>query len=471
MSRCYPALIPTDDAVEREHLARFFEEAERSTTRAHLVGTELEKFGVVVRDGDRPTELPFPVRHAEHVVPVLKALVERFGWTPVDGAGEADALVELRRDGASITLEPGGQLELSGKPLPNVHATCTEFTTHYNELHAVSEPLGIAWLACGHHPFATRDEIDWMPKGRYHVMRGYLPKRGSRALDMMIRTSTVQANFDFASEEQCGVRYRIALALGPLVGAMFANSPYVEGRPSGAPTIRPKIWCAVDPDRCGIPGFMFDGEPFSYERYVDWALDVPMFFVVRDDVYHPHHSTFREYMQDGFRDLSGAWHRATWADWERHLGTLFPDIRLRPFIEVRTADAVGSRYVCAQPALWKGLLYDADACTAASELVPEDREGRESVWAEAREHGVRSPRIRDLCVRLLELSRESLDRMDVRDDKNRTEARFLDPLQDSVEAGRSPGDDVADVLGPSPGRDAEARRKLVEAFHFAGASP
>jgi glutamate--cysteine ligase len=471
MSRCYPALIPTDDVVEREHLATYFEEAERSTTRAHLVGTELENFGVVVRDGDDPTPLPYPVRHADHVVPVLEGLITKFGWAKVEGVGESGALVELSRDDAKITLEPGGQVELSGKPLANVHDTCDEFTTHYGELHAVSEPLGIAWLACGHHPFATRDEIDWVPKGRYRVMRRYLPTRGSRALDMMIRTSTVQANFDFASEKQCGLRYGLALALGPLVGAMFANSPYVEGRPSGAPTIRPEIWSDVDPDRCGIPGFMFDGEAFSYERYVDWALDVPMFFVVRESRYHAHHVTFREYMQDGFRDRSGCWHRATWADWERHLGTLFPDIRLRPFIEVRTTDAVGSRYVCAQPALWRGLLYDEDACAAATEIVPDDRDERESLWAEAHEHGVRSPKIKELCVQLLKLSRDALDRMDIRDDKDRTEARFLDPLQETVEAGRCPGDDIVDSLGPAPGRDAKARRNLVDAFHFAGAKP
>src|SRR5690606_12380047 len=262
----------------------------------------------------------------ETVLPTLEAMRDRFGWTESKDRGVAGELIALERDGASITLEPGGQFELSGKPLPTVHDTCAEFTTHYRELDEIASEMGVAWIACGFHPFATREEIDLMPKGRYEVMRRYLPTRGALALDMMLRTCTVQANFDYKDEAQCGRRLRLMLGVSSLITALFANSPFVEGEFAGVRSRRSATWEQVDPDRCGLLPFVCEGE-FSWAHHVDFALDVPMFFVKRGHHYHEHHATFRRFLADGFVDPQGTMHRATQGDWEIHLSTLFPEVR------------------------------------------------------------------------------------------------------------------------------------------------
>ncbi|MCA9683727.1 MAG: glutamate--cysteine ligase, partial [Myxococcales bacterium] len=368
------------DATELEsvdELVRWFEKARRPDS--HLIGTEQEKFGVALDEHG----VLAPVRYREHVLPTLEALRDRFGWKEGKDRGVHGELIALERDGASITLEPGGQLELSGAPLPTVHHTCGEFSQHYDELHAVAEPMGVAWLACGFHPFATRDEIDVMPKGRYEVMRAYLPTRGDMALDMMFRTCTVQANFDYKDEAQCGRRLRLMLGVSALITALFANSPYREGKYAGFRSLRSATWERVDPDRCGLLPFVFEGE-FSWAHYVDWALDVPMFFVKRDGRYNPYHVPFRRFLAEGFRDGEGRLHRATQGDWELHLSTLFPEVRIKPFIEIRGADSVGSRTVCALPALCKGLMYDDDARDGAWELVRDlSFEQRMEQWSRA----------------------------------------------------------------------------------------
>ncbi|MEM7151901.1 MAG: glutamate-cysteine ligase family protein [Myxococcota bacterium] len=452
------------EAISREELLDVFIGAERPDPSTHLIGTELEKLGVYMPPDGGP---PQPVNYEEHVLPTLRALHKDFGWEAGKDRGTSGEIVELVRDGASITLEPGGQLELSGAPLTNVHETCAEFSHHYDELHSVSQSLSLAWMAIGHHPFATRDEINWMPKGRYRVMRSYLPTRGGRALDMMLRTCTVQANLDYASEVQCGERFRLANAMAPVLTAIFANSPYLEGRSAGVASLRSQVWLDVDPDRCGVPRFAF--EPFSYARYVDWALDVPMFFVKRDGVYHPHHVPFRKFLEDGFVGPDGTTHQATSHDWFLHLSTVFPEVRLKPHIEFRSADAVGSRHVCALPALVKGILYDDDAAGEAWErLSGFTYEERLGLWRDAIEHGLKSETLRSLARVLLDLSRTALDRVDIRDDKGRTEARFIDRLEPLVDQGHSPGHELLAELGDEPGRDAAGRTALVKAFHFAG---
>nr|WP_255216041.1 glutamate-cysteine ligase family protein [Pseudenhygromyxa sp. WMMC2535] len=394
---------------------------------------------------------------------------DRFGWRESRDRGVGGELIALERDGASITLEPGGQFELSGAPLPTVHHTCAEFTTHYEELTAVAEPMGVSWLACGFHPFATRDEIDLMPKGRYEVMRAYLPTRGDMALDMMLRTCTVQANFDYKDEAQCGRRLRLMLGVSSLITALFANSPYREGEAAGVRSLRSQVWEHVDPDRCGLLPFVFEGA-FSWQRYVDWALDVPMFFVRREGRYNPYHVPFRRFLAEGFRDGQGTVHRATQADWELHLSTLFPEVRLKPFIEIRGADSVGSRTVCALPALCKGLMYDDDARDGAWELVRDlDFAARMDLWRRARTHGLCDPEVLAKCKALLALARAGLDRLDVRDSKDRTEARFLDALDAQVERGATPAGDALATLGENPGRGAEGRKQLARQFRFAGA--
>ncbi len=457
-----------DDLLERDDLISWFSTAAKSG--GHLIGTEQEKFGVAVWDVERdvPMEMPRPATWAEHVSPLLDAFVRDFGWQPGPPDGLHGEVVSLTRDGANITLEPGGQFELSGAPLANVHLTCAEFTTHYNELHAAASKLGLAYLAAGFQPFATREEIDWMPKGRYRVMRSYLPTKGKRALDMMLRTSTVQANFDYAGEAECGERFKMMLAVSPVVTAIFANSPYREGQSTGMMSYRSDVWDEVDPDRCGTPRFLLE-EPFSFERYVDYALDVPMFFVKRGKNYHPYHETFRTFVNQGFRTDDGVLHRATRSDWATHLSTLFPEVRLKPFIEVRCPDSVGSAYVCALPALCKGILYDEAATRAVWELTGTLAHDE---WTEllriARVHGPAHPTVRSLALRVIEIARDGLDRQDVRDSKGRTESRFLDNVQSAVAAGRCPASDVLEKLGPNPGRDAAARRAYVKAFHFAG---
>ena len=459
-----------------DELVLFYERA-RSTK--HLIGTEQEKFGVFLGEDGLPT----PVRYDRHVRPTLEAMRDRFGWSESKDRGVNGELIALERDGASITLEPGGQFELSGAPLPTVHDTCAEFSQHYDELDAIAKDMGVAWIACGFHPFATRGEIDLMPKGRYDVMRAYLPTRGELALDMMLRTSTVQANFDYEDEAQCGRRLRLMLGISSLITALFANSPFKEGapvvaehpgeNPSQLRSLRSATWEHVDPDRCGLLPWIFE-HGFSWARYVDWALDVPMFFVRRHHRYHAHHVPFRQFMREGWTDPDGTHHRAAQGDWELHLSTLFPEVRIKPYIEIRGADSVGSKTVCALPALCKGVIYDDDAREAAWELIADLSFGaRVDLWRRARERGLSDPEVFAKCKRLLELARGGLDRLNVRDSKGRTEARFLDALDRQVERGATPAGDAlrhfAGLGTPAPGRDAAGRRALVEYFTFAGA--
>lgn len=457
-------LSTTDTELDRDAMVGWFARAEHD--HEQLIGTEQEKFGVVVApDGSLQ-----PVEYERHIAPLLAELCRRFGWQPSDH-GISGEVVGLSRGRASITLEPGGQLELSGEPLPNLHATCAEFTSHQRELDEVATELGLAFFAAGFHPFATRDEINWMPKGRYRVMRNYLPTRGHRALDMMLRTCTVQANFDYASERQCGERLRIAMASSALVSGLFANSPFLEGARSPHRSTRSAVWSDVDPDRCGLLEFVFD-DGFSYEKYVDWVLDVPMFFVRRDGEYLPHHVSFREFWQRGFVGPDGRRHRATMADWELHASTVFPEVRLKPYIEVRGADSVALGHVCSLPAFCKGLMEDDDAVAASWELLaPFSYAERLELWEEARRDGLTSKRVRELTRGLYRIARETLDRIAVRGTCGRTEARFLDPLDEFISTGRTPADIALESLGASPGRDDQARRAFVRHFHFAGIRP
>lgn len=455
----------TSEPVTRDDLLDVFITAARPDPSTHMVGTELEKFGARVPEHAGSLE---PISY-EDIQKVLDGLCSEFGWAPGPDRGTGGEIIELRRDGASITLEPGGQFELSGKPLHTIHETCAEFTQHYRELHAVSVPLRLTWFTAGFHPWATREEIRWMPKGRYAVMRQFLPTRGGRGLDMMLRTCTVQANFDYTDEAQCGRRMRVANAIAPVLAALFANSPYVEGRDTGLRTARSTVWTDVDNDRCGTPDFVFAEGAFSFEQYVDWALEIPMFFVKRDGTYHPHHPKFSDYMRDGFVAPDGTHHHATWGDWINHLSTVFPEVRLKPYIEFRSADAVGSRHVCGLPALLTGLLYDDDALGEAWEMLRGvDAPGRAELWFDARHAGLSAPTLQRYAMRLVELSHAGLERRNVRDERDRSEARFVEPLAALAASGRTPGDLVLADVGASPGRGPEAQRRLARSFYFAG---
>jgi glutamate--cysteine ligase len=323
-----------------------------------LVGTEAEKFGLLA-----DSHAPLPYEGERSVTAVLEALENLYGWFP-EHEYEGGALIALRRGEASITLEPGGQLELSGSPFASIHHTQLEWSTHLMELHDIGERLGIVWLGLGFHPFARQADLPWVPKLRYGIMREYLPTRGTMGLDMMRRTCTVQANLDYASEADAMQKLRISLALSPIITAMFANSPLVEGKLTGERTHRALVWLNTDPDRSGLLPFAFRDDA-SFESYVEWALDVPMFMVKRGNkALHNTGQTFRQFMRDGFEGAE-----ARLDDWVTHLGTLFPEVRLKKTLEIRGADSTPGDLVSALPALAKGLLYDATARGKAEALA------------------------------------------------------------------------------------------------------
>ena len=400
------------------------------------IGTEHEKIGL------REDEFtPIPYEGPRGIRTLLDAIADTDDWEPVSEAGH---VIELRKAGASITLEPGGQLELSGAPLKTIHETCDEFHDHLALMKRVCEPFGIAWLGLGIHPLHSVDALPVMPKERYRIMRSYLPSRGALALEMMFATATVQANFDYADEADMVEKLRTALAVQPLVSAVFANSSLSEGKSNGFVSRRLHTWEHTDPDRTGLLPFVFE-RGFGYRRYVEWALDVPMFFVIRDGRYEPGRGrSFRQFLESGFGEL-----RPTLADWDRHLTTLFPDVRLKRFIEVRGADAVLAGLTCALPALWKGVLYEAGARAAAWALVSDANQAeREAVRSDVARRGLAAHYagrpVAELAAELVAISREGLRRIAHAGHGNRDETAFVDPVFEQLEIGASPGRVVLD---------------------------
>ena len=384
---------------------------------------------------------------------LLEAIAREDDWERVF---EGENLIALAKDGASITLEPGGQLELSGAPLLTTFETCAEFNSHLDLVRRVSEPLGLVWLSLGMHPVHDVPAIPRMPKARYDIMRSYLPTRGHLALDMMHLSCTVQANFDFSDEADMVRKMRTATGISPIVSALFANSAIGLGKPSGFVSRRLEIWKHTDPDRCGLLPFVFD-EDFGYRRYVEWALDVPMFFLVRDGEYRAAHA-------HRFRDLLEGrvpGEQASLADWETHLTTLFPDVRLKRFIEVRGADAVPSGLICALPALWKGVLYDRDALEAAWALVsewtlPERDAATDAVARQGLAATLPGGGALELARELLAIASEGLRRIGHAGSGDPDERRFLEPLREIAELGQSPGEQIlARFQGEWQGRISE----------------
>jgi len=321
------------------------------------IGTEHEKFGFRRSDLSPPPYEPGGIRA------LLEALAER-GWQPILDSGRP---IGLKRGGASISLEPGGQLELSGAPLPDLHATRAELAEHFAEVRAVAEPLGIGFASLGFHPLARREDMPWMPKARYAIMRGWMPQVGALGLDMMLRTCTVQVNLDFESEADMAEKFRLSLALQPVATALFANAPFLEGRPSGYLSLRARAWTDTDAARTGIPACVF--EPgFGFERYAEFVLDVPMYFVMREGRLHDATgATFRDFLAGRHPKLAGV--APTIGDFADHVTTVFTDVRLKRYLEMRGSDAGDARMLLAEPALWVGLLYDDAAQKAAAALV------------------------------------------------------------------------------------------------------
>jgi glutamate--cysteine ligase len=413
-----------------EELIGLFEAAEKPPERWR-VGTEHEKIGLY-----SDSHAPVPYEGERGIGALLETIAREDDWERVF---EGDNLIALEKAGASITLEPGGQLELSGAPLRTIHETCDEFHTHLALMKRTSEPFGIVWLGLGIHPIDSVEGIPVMPKERYRIMRRYLSTRGKRGLVMMFETATVQANFDYSSETDMVEKMRTALSVSPIVSAIYANSSLSQGRPNGFVSRRMDAWEDTDPDRTGLLPFVFEPD-FGYRRYVEWALDVPMFFVVRDARYHPADGlTFRRFMQDGLGDL-----RATIADFRLHLTTVFPEVRLKNIIEVRGADAVPPGLTCSLPALWKGLLYDAEARVAATELVSD---GTHVIRQAARvdvarrglsaEYGGRP--VLDLARKLGMIAHDGLRRIAHAGATQSDECSFLEPVFAQLERGASPG--------------------------------
>ncbi|NBB82931.1 MAG: glutamate--cysteine ligase [Alphaproteobacteria bacterium] len=401
------------------------------------IGTEHEKFAYRLSD-----LRPLPYDGPDGIGALLSRLT-RYGWQPVEENGNIIALSDGQ--GCSVTLEPGGQLELSGAPLRTIHETCDEVHEHLRQVKAVDAELGVGMLGLGFQPKWRRDEIPWMPKGRYGIMGAYMPKVGTLGLDMMTRTCTVQVNLDFADEADMVAKFRVGLALQPIATALFANSPFTDGKPNGFSSYRSHIWTDTDPDRTGDLPFVFE-DGFGFERYVDWMLDVPMYFVYRDGRYiDTAGESFRAFIDGKLPQLPGE--RPVMSDWVDHLTTAFPEVRLKKFMEMRGADGGPWRRLCALPALWVGLLYDGDALAEASALIADwTAQERAHLRAEVPRTALRTPfrggTVRDLARRVLGIARGGLKRRALRDGFGETEAHFLNALDTIVETGRTPADDL-----------------------------
>lgn len=326
------------------------------------IGTEHEKFAFFKADNS-----PVPYFGEASISALLNGMAEKTGWEPIIDAGNIIGLAEQSGQGA-ISLEPGGQFELSGAPLENLHQTCKESNRHLAVLREIAEPLGIRFLGIGGSPKWTLAETPRMPKSRYDIMSRYMPKVGTQGLDMMYRTCTIQVNLDFSSEEDMRRKMQVSLKLQPLSTALFASSPFTDGKPNGLLSWRGDIWRDTDNQRAGVLPAVFNAD-FGFEDYVTWALDVPMYFVVRDGKYHDcTHVTFRQFMNGAMKDELADW-EPNMGDWTNHLSTLFPDVRLKRFLEMRGADGGPWRRICALPAFWVGLLYDDAALDAAENLT------------------------------------------------------------------------------------------------------
>jgi len=399
------------------------------------VGTEHEKIGL--HGADRS---PIDYAGDRGIGKLLERIADRAGWEPISEEGN---IIALQLDGASITLEPGGQLELSGAPLRTIFETCAEFHAHLELVRAVSEPLDIVWLGLGIHPIHSVEELPRMPKERYRIMRRYLPTRGSRGLIMMFTTATVQANLDYESEADMVDKVRTSLAVSPIVSAIFANSSLSDGKANGFVSRRMHAWTDTDPDRCGMLPIAFESD-FGYQRYVDWALDVPMFFVVREGRFEPAYDmTFRQFLENG-----RGGEPATLADFDRHLTTLFPEVRVKQFIEVRCADAVPPGLTCSLPALWKGILYDATARAAAANLVDANQAEREAASEAVSRQGLAAhyagQPVLGLARELVGIARSGLERIGHAGPNAPDESAFLDPIVAQLALEKSPGQVVLD---------------------------
>jgi len=389
---------------------------------AWRIGTEHEKFGF------RRQGLSAPPYEPAGIKAMLVGLQAK-GWAPImDGVN----VIGLKKGEGSVSLEPGGQFELSGAPMADLHATQAELDQHLDEVRDVAGPLDLGFAPLGFHPLARREDMPWMPKGRYAIMRNYMPRVGGMGLDMMLRTCTVQVNLDFGDEADMVEKLRVSLALQPLATALFANSPFLEGKPSGFLTLRGKVWTDTDPDRTGIPAVAFE-QGFGFEMFSDFVLDVPMYFIMREGQWIDAAGvSFRAFLEGRAEKLRG--HTATMGDWADHVTTVFTDVRLKRFLEMRGADAGNPAMLMAKPAFWTGLIYDDAAQKAAARLihgwsVAEMRALRAEVPKIALGARIHGRLLRDVARDALAIARDGLRA------RGRGEQRYLDPLDAIIASG------------------------------------
>jgi glutamate--cysteine ligase len=431
----------------RDDLVRYLEEGCKPPDR-FKIGTEHEKFAFRGKDLS-------PVPYEPQGIAALLEGMRRFGWQDLREDGKLIGLKGGAQGEASVSLEPGGQFELSGAPLWTLHETCCELNTHFEQVHAVAGELGIKFLSLGGSPLWRLEDTPVMPKGRYGIMKRYMPTRGRHGLDMMFRTATVQVNLDFASEADMVKKMRVALALQPIATALFANSPFTEGKPNGYLSVRSNIWLDTDPDRTGMLPFAFE-DGMGFERYVDYALDVPMYFVYRDNRYiDVAGRPFRDFLAGKIPELKGQ--TPSLSDWADHLTTIFPEARLKRFLEMRGADTGPRGMLCALPALWVGLLYDAGALEAAARLIAdwtaEERDAlRRAVPKTALATPFRGRTVRDLACEMLAIARSGLKARGRRGWIGDDETQYLDPLDNIVARGTTEAEELLKLYdGPWKG--------------------
>lgn len=399
------------------------------------IGTEHEKFGFALKD-----HAPLPYDSDGPSVRKLLEGLTRFDWETVEENGKP---VALKRDGGSITLEPGGQFELSGAPLETLHETCREVNGHLREVREVADEVGAGFLGLGFSPKWSLEETPMMPKDRYNIMKAYMPKVGTLGHQMMFRSCTVQTNLDFSSEADMVKKMRVSLALQPIATALFANSPFGDGKPNGFLSYRAHVWTDTDNNRTGMLPFAFE-EGFGYEQYVDWALDAPMYFVKRNSVYEDASGlSFRDFLKGELPILPGE--LPVLSDWEDHLSTLFPEVRLKTFLEQRGADGGPWNQLCALPAFWVGLLYDQSALDAAWDLVKDwTAEERDAMRLGAAKTALKTPfrntTLQDIAQRALAIARAGLKARQRLNAHGENEALFLDDLDEIAKTGISPAE-------------------------------
>lgn len=400
-----------------------------------LIGCEHEKFAYHLSNLK-------PVSYGEPngLRDFLLAMQDNFGWKPVM---EGDHIIGLTRAGANVSFEPGGQVELSGAPLQNLHETSAEIDQHMVEINEVGKKLGIGFLGIGFHPTARREDIQLVPKARYEIQKKNMPIKGPMALDMMLRTCTVQVNLDFSDEADMIKKFRTSLALQPIATALFASSPFTEGKLNGFNSYRMHVWENMDPDRSGIIPFVFENG-FGFERYADYALNVPMQFIYRDEHYIDcYGQSFRAFMDGKLPALPGE--LPTINDWANHLTTIFPDVRLKKILEMRGADAGSNEMLLALPAFWTGIMYDTAALDAAAELVKDwSAEERAQLRKDVARRGfhaeMRGRSVRDLCNDALLISQQGLRRRAIRLHGGADESRYIDILFDYLDSNQNRSD-------------------------------